>query len=72
MTAEEKEALRGGIESEHNRIRDAREKQLVSDREALETTYREDLKTIRQNKEAALRGAGLNSDGSDPQGRPVG
>jgi hypothetical protein len=60
-TAAEKEELRGGIESTHNVAR-----------EAIENQYHADLKANEETKRAALVAAGLNSDGSDPQGRPTG
>lgn len=68
-TATQKEDRRAAIESAHNATRDARERQHVADRQALEATYQDDLLNIRLAKEAALRGVGLNSDGGDPQGR---
>lgn len=68
-TATQKEARRSAVESEHNAIRDARERQFVADRNALEADYQSDLVDIRQAKEAAMRATGLNSDGGDPQGR---
>lgn len=58
--------VRGPIESEHNDIRDAREKQFVSDKIALEAAYRADLHQIRLDKEAALVAAGFGPDGSIP------
>lgn len=68
-TATQKEARRAAVESEHNGIRDARERQFIADRNALEEAYSSDLVDIRRAKEAALRATGLNSDGGDPQGR---
>jgi hypothetical protein len=72
MTAAEYEELRSGIESEHNGNRDAREKQYVNEKGNLEKAYHEDLTAIRVAKEQAMVAAGLNPDGSDPQGRPQG
>jgi hypothetical protein len=71
-TAAEKEELRGGIESTHNVAREAIEKQYIEDKNALEDQYHADLKANEETKRAALVAAGLNSDGSDPQGRPTG
>ena len=58
--------VRAGVESTHNALRDAIEKQYVEDRRALEDTYHEDLETNRRNKEDALVAVGLNRDGSAP------
>lgn len=58
--------VRAAVESEHNALRDAREKQYIADREALEAAYRDDLAGIQNDKEAALVAAGLNNDGSAP------
>ena len=71
-TAAEKEALRGGIESTHNKIRADREKQYVEDKVALEDAFHKDIQDNEQAKRDAFLAAGLNSDGSDPQGRPQG
>ena len=60
------EEVRGPIESQHNKTRDAREKKYVTDRNALETTYHNDLRAIQTAKETALLAAGLNSDGGVP------
>jgi hypothetical protein len=58
--------LRGPIESFHNKERDDREKQYIEDRESLENTYRNNLRTIQESKENDLIEAGLNPDGSTP------
>lgn len=71
-TAAEKEALRGDIEREYSTLRDEIEKQFVADKTALTSTYQQDLKDNEDARQAALRTAGLNPDGSDPQGRPAG
>lgn len=71
-TADEKIARRAAVESEHNVARDAIEKQYVEDKNALEQAYLSDLKANREAKSAAYVAAGLNSDGSDPQERPLG
>jgi hypothetical protein len=72
MTAAEYEELRSGIESEWNGQRDAIEKQYISDRNVLEDQYHKDIADNRHQKEQAMVAAGLNPDGSDPQGRPQG
>ena len=71
-TAAEKEALRGGIESTHNKNRHDREQQYTEDKVALEDAFHKDLQDIEQAKREAFLAAGLNSDGSDPQGRQQG
>lgn len=71
-TAAEKEELRGNIESEYNGLRDEIEKQYIADKEALATQYHEDIQSNAEDKRGAFIAAGLNSDGSDPQGRPQG
>jgi tryptophanyl-tRNA synthetase len=71
-TIAEYEELRGGIERTHSTNRDAREKQFIADREALVNDYQSDLADIEQARRAALVAAGLNPDGSDPQGRQQG
>lgn len=58
--------IRAPIESTHNRTRDDREKQYVSDRVALEADYHSDLADINQTKRDALAAAGLNPDGGTP------
>lgn len=63
---------RANIESEHNALRDAREKQFVEDKIALESDYQADIQALAQDKREAFAAEGLNSDGSDPQGRPQG
>lgn len=60
------DSVRGPIEQTHNKTRDDREKQYVTDRNALEADYHSDLKDIREAKEAALVAAGLNPDGGVP------
>lgn len=68
-TASEKESRRADVEATHNAARDEIERQYILDKNALEAQYAADIKANRQAKEAALRGVGLNSDGSDPQER---
>lgn len=70
--ADEKIARRSAVESEHNALRAAREKQYVSDKQTLEEEFQADIRSLRQAKEAALVGVDLNPDGSDPQGRQQG
>lgn len=71
-TAAEKEAKRSAIESTHNTARVALEEEYVKDRNDLEAAFQQDIKDNRQAKEAAFVAAGLNPDGSDPQGRQQG
>lgn len=70
--ADQKIDRRSAVESEHNGLRDAREKQYVSDKQTLEEEYLADLRSLRQAKEAAMVAVDLNPDGSDPQGRQQG
>lgn len=72
MTASEYEALRSGIESEFNGLRDAIEKTYETAQRNLENQYHADIHDNRVAKEQAMVAAGLNPDGSDPQGRPQG
>lgn len=62
--------VRGPIEETNNALRDAREKQFVEDKAALEADFHADLATIEANKQAALRAAGLNADGGVPESYP--
>lgn len=62
--------VRGPIELEQNALRDAREKQYVTDKRALEDTYHDDLAVLKTNKENALKAAGLNPDGGVPESYP--
>lgn len=71
-TADQKITRRASVESQHNQLRDARERQFVEDKAALEQDYQRDLVELRRNKEAALSAVGLNPDGGDPQERPQG
>lgn len=71
-TAAEFEELRGGVEREYSTLRDEIEKQYIADKNALENQYHADLTENEELRRAALVAAGLNSDGSDPQGRPTG
>lgn len=72
LTAAEYEALRSGIERTHSNARETIEKNYVQAKLDLENQYHDDLKENEENRRAALVTAGLNSDGSDPQGRPQG
>ena len=58
--------VRSPIESEHNKTRDDREQQYVTDRTALAAAYHSDLADIQTAKQDALVAAGLNPDGSPP------
>lgn len=71
-TASEKITRRATVESTYSEARDAIEKQYIVDRNQLEKAYHAALKANRNARATALRAAGLNPDGSDPQGRPVG
>lgn len=66
------EDRRSAIESTYNVERDGIEKQYVIDKTNLENTYHSDIEANRVAKEEAFITEGLNSDGSDPQGRPQG
>jgi len=68
-TAAERDALRGDIARTHQTAREDIKKQYVEDRNALEDTYHEDLATNAKAQSDAFVAAGLNPDGSDPQGR---
>jgi hypothetical protein len=70
MTATEHETKRATIESEFNGLRDAIEKQYISDRNDLEDAYHADLAANKAAREAAYKAVGLNLDGSEPYGRP--
>lgn len=70
--AEVKETRRGDIEKQYNVQRANREKQYTADKLALEQVFFSDVNAIEQSKRAAFSTAGLNTDGSDPMGRPTG
>jgi hypothetical protein len=69
-TAAGKEALRGGIESEFNGLRDEIERTFSTAKYNLEQQYFEDIKANRLAKENAMAAAGLNRDGSSNYDRP--
>lgn len=71
-TASERDTLRSETVAPHNLARQGLEEQYTADKRALEDQYHEDLRANDQAREAALVAAGLNSDGSDPLGRPSG
>jgi hypothetical protein len=71
-TAQEKVSRRAEVEATHNADREAIRQQYVNDKRALEDAYLRELQANRAAKENALLAAGLNTDGSDPQTRPVG
>lgn len=71
-TAQERDALRSGIARTNAEAQEVIEKQYVLDREALEKAYHEDLVNNAQDLREAYVAAGLNSDGTDPLGRPTG
>lgn len=72
MDAAELEALRGDVELEFSTNREAIEKQYIQDRNDREEQYHTDILANEEARREALTAAGLNSDGSDPQGRPSG
>lgn len=72
MTAADYEALRSGIESTFNVERQTLKETYEQDKVDLEDGYQADLEANRRAKEEAFVEAGLNPDGSDPQGRPQG
>jgi len=71
-TAAERDARRSAIESNFNKQRADAEKGYITNKETLEKDYRGGLAEIEQEKREAFLAEGLNSDGSDPQGRPQG
>lgn len=72
LTAAEYEALRGDIERTYSTNRDDIEKQYTADRLARAQQYQDDVQANETARKQALIAAGLNPDGSDPQGRPQG
>lgn len=62
------ETVRPDIEAEFNGARAEIQEQYITDRIALEETFRADLEANRLARKTALRSAGLNSDGSTPLG----
>lgn len=71
-TAAEYEETRGAIESNYNEQRTARENQYAQEKADLEADYNADIAAIEQARVDAHIASGLNSDGTDPQGRPQG
>jgi len=71
-TAAELEAARGDVERTYSTNRQNIENQYVQDKKDLEDAYHKDIQDNEQARREALVAAGLNSDGSDPQGRPAG
>lgn len=72
LTAAEYEALRSGIARTNAEAREAIEKQYVEDKLARTEQYQNDISANQQDLREAYVAAGLNPDGSDPQGRPQG
>ena len=70
-TAAGKEALRSGIESEFNGLRDAIETTYAHAQRNLENDYHADITANRLAKEDAMAAAGLNRDGSSNYDRPT-
>lgn len=71
QTAAGKEALRSGIESEYNGLRNQIEETFSTAKYNLEQQYFEDIKANRLAKEDAMAAAGLNRDGSSNYDRPT-
>ena len=71
-TAAELEAARGDVEREFSTNRHNIETQYTQDKHDLEEAYLKDIRDNEQARREALVVAGLNPDGSDPQGRPQG
>lgn len=72
LTAAEYEELRSGIARTNAEAREVIEAQYVQDKLDLTEQYQKDITANRKALEAAYVAAGLNPDGSDPQGRPQG
>ena len=58
--------VRGPIERTHDTLIDARRKTYTDAKVALENAFLDDIKTLTATKQAALKAAGLNGDGSVP------
>ena len=72
LTAAEYEELRSGIARTNAEAREVIEKQYVEDKLALTEQYQKDISANQQDLREAYVAAGLNPDGSDPQGPPQG
>lgn len=72
LTASEYEVVRDTTSRPIAEARADIVKQYESDKLALEEQYHEDLKTNDQQLRDAYVAAGLNSDGTQPLGRPTG
>lgn len=68
-TAAERDAKRSAIADDNAVAREAIEKQYTADKVELEQQYLGDLEANRADLREAYVAAGLNPDGSDPQGR---
>ena len=71
-TAQQRDDLRSGIARTNAEAREAIEAQYVQDRKDLEDQYHKDLADNTDALASAYVAAGLNSDGTDPLGRPTG
>lgn len=71
-TAQERDQLRSGIARTNAEAREAITEQYIQDRNALEAQYHKDLNDNIQGLKEAYVAAGLNPDGTDPLGRPMG
>lgn len=68
-TAAQRDAKRSAIADANANAREVIERQYVSDKNDLERQYLADLEANRQSLRDDYVAAGLNPDGSDPQGR---
>lgn len=71
-TAAERDDKRSAVADANAVAREAIEKQYTADKVALEEEYLAALEANRADLREAYVAAGLNPDGSDPQGRPQG
>lgn len=67
--AKTRDEKRGGVALTYASERHQIETQYQQDKDDLQKKYQEDLKDVQQRWATANVGAGLNPDGSDPQGR---
>lgn len=72
LTAAEYEELRAGIARTNAEAQEAIDAEYLNDRLARENQYHEDTKANQQALREAYVAAGLNSDGTQPLGRPTG
>jgi len=72
LTAAEYEELRSGIARANANDRETIDKNYLEAKLALEEQYHEDIKANQKALRDAYAAAGLNSDGTQPLGRPTG